>query len=51
MNSHTRPNVNKKNNPMDEEWHQIVKKLISKYARLRLSAEDEETIKKIANKL
>jgi hypothetical protein len=43
--------VNKKNNPMDEEWHQIVKKLMSKYARLRLSAEDEETIKKIANKL
>jgi hypothetical protein len=52
MNSHTQdPNMSKKSNPMDEEWHQIVKKLMSKYARLRLSAEDEETIKKIANKL
>ena len=43
--------MKKKSNPMDEEWHQIVKKLMSSYARLRLSAEDEETIKKIANKL
>jgi len=44
-------NYSKKSNPMDEEWHQIVKKLMSRYARLRLSAEDEETIKKIANKI
>jgi hypothetical protein len=44
-------NYSKKSNPMDEEWHQIVKKLMSKYARLRLTAEDEETIKKIASKL
>ena len=52
MNSHVHdPNVNKKSNIMDEEWHKIVKKLFSRYARLRLSTEDEETIKKIANKL
>lgn len=43
--------VDKKSNIMDEEWHRIVKKLMSRYARLRLSAEDEEIIKKIANKL
>lgn len=52
MNPHVcDPNVNKKSNPMDEEWHNTVKKLLSKYARLRLSQEDEETIRKIANKL
>jgi hypothetical protein len=45
------PNVNKKSNIMDEEWYRIVRKLLSKYSRLRLSIEDEETIKNIANKL
>jgi len=43
--------MKKERNPMDKEWHEIVKKLMSSYARLRLTAEDEETIKKIANKL
>lgn len=45
------PNVNKKSNPMDTEWYKLVRKLMSKMARLRLSDEDEETIKRIANKL
>jgi hypothetical protein len=38
-------------NTMDEEWLRAVKKLYSRMARLRLSSEDEEIIKKIANKL
>ena len=38
-------------NVMDEEWLRAVRKLFSRMARLRLSSEDEETIKKIANKL
>jgi len=38
-------------NIMDEEWLKAVKKLYSHLARLRLSNEDEEIIKQIANKL
>jgi len=38
-------------NPSDKEWHDMVKKLLKPMSRLRLTAEDEETIKKIANKL
>jgi hypothetical protein len=38
-------------NPSDKEWHDAIKKLLKPISRLRLSAEDEETIKKIANKL
>jgi hypothetical protein len=38
-------------NIMDEEWLNAVKKLYSRLARLRLSNEDEEIIKQIANKL
>ena len=34
---------------LDEEWHQVIDKL-SGNNRLRLSNEDEETIRKIANK-
>ena len=39
------------NNPLDKEWRDMVKKLLKPMSRLRLTAEDEETIKKIANKL
>lgn len=52
MNTHTKdPNVNKKPSVMDSEWHKTVSKLMSRLARLRLSQEDEETIKRIVNKL
>jgi ADP-heptose:LPS heptosyltransferase len=35
----------------EEEWLKAIKKLHSRMARLRLSNEDEEIIKQIANKL
>jgi len=37
--------------PQEIEWKKLVSKLMSSWARLRLSNEDEETIKKIASKL
>jgi hypothetical protein len=39
------------NNPSDKDWNDVVKKLLKPLSRLRLTVEDEETIKKIANKL
>ena len=33
------------------EWHDMVTKLLKPMSRLRLTAEDEEIIKKIASKL
>ena len=41
----------KNSNVNDKEWHDLVLKLLKPMSRLRLSNEDEETIKKIANKL
>lgn len=41
----------KSNNIFDEEWQDIIQKLLEPMSRLRLSNEDEETIKKIINKL
>ena len=41
----------KNSNVLDKEWHDIVTKLLKPMSRLRLSNEDEETIRKIANKL
>ena len=41
----------KNSSALDKEWHDIILKLLKPTARLRLTAEDEETIKKIANKL
>jgi len=38
-------------NALDYEWEEIVNKLLNSYSRLRLSNEDEETIRKIVNKL
>lgn len=38
-------------NPSDKEWRDMVLKLLKPMSRLRLSAEDEETIKNIANKI
>lgn len=38
-------------NPSDKEWNDAIKKLLKPLSRLRLTAEDEEIIKKIANKL
>ena len=43
--------MSKKHNILDEEWLKAIKKLNNKMARARLSNEDEEIIKKIANKL
>ena len=43
--------MSKKYNILDEEWLKAIKKLNNKMARARLSNEDEEIIKKIANKL
>jgi len=39
----------KNSNVLDKEWHDIVTKLLKPMSRLRLSNEDEETIRKIAN--
>lgn len=41
----------KNSNANDKEWHDLVLKLLKPMSRLRLSNEDEETIKKIANKI
>ena len=38
-------------NPSDKEWRDMVLKLLKPMSRLRLSVEDEETIKNITNKL
>jgi hypothetical protein len=38
-------------NPSDKEWRDMILKLLKPMSRLRLSNEDEEIIKKIANKL
>jgi hypothetical protein len=38
-------------NTLDQEWHDLILKLLKPMSRLRLTAEEEETIKKIANKL
>lgn len=43
--------MSKKYNILDEEWLKVIEKLNNKMARLRLSNEDEELIKKIADKL
>lgn len=43
--------MSKKYNILDEEWLKTIEKLNNKMARLRLSNEDEELIKKIADKL
>jgi hypothetical protein len=44
-------NYPKNSNANDKEWHDLVLKLLKPISRLRLSNEDEETIKKIANKI
>ena len=41
----------KNSNVNDKEWHDLILKLLKPMVRLRLSNEDEETIKKIANKI
>ena len=38
-------------NIMDLEWEKMVRKLLRKYSRLRLTLEDEQLIKKITDKL
>jgi hypothetical protein len=35
----------------DKEWFDLILKLLKPMSRLRLSNEDEETIRKIANKI
>jgi hypothetical protein len=44
-------NYPKNSNTLDQEWHDMILKLLKPMSRLCLSAEDEETIRKIANKL
>ena len=44
-------NYPKNSSANDKEWHDLILKLLKPMSRLRLSAEDEETIKKIADKL
>ena len=44
-------NYSKNSNSNDKEWHDLILKLLKPMSRLRLSNEDEETIKKIANKI
>jgi len=41
----------KNSNALDKEWHDMVTKLLKPISRLRLTTEDEETIKKIISKL
>jgi hypothetical protein len=41
----------KNSSALDKEWHDVILKLLKPNTRLRLSQEDEETIRKIANKL
>lgn len=38
-------------NVLDKEWHDMILKLLKPTARLRLSNEDEEIIRKIISKL
>jgi hypothetical protein len=44
-------NYPKNSNILDKEWHDMILKLLKPMSRLRLSNEDEETIKKIIDKL
>ena len=44
-------NYPKNSSANDKEWHDLILKLLKPMSRLRLSVEDEETIKKIADKL
>ncbi len=44
-------NYPKNSNANDIEWHDLILKLLKPMVRLRLSNEDEETIRKIVNKL
>ena len=41
----------KNSSVLDKEWYDMVTKLLKPMSRLRLTAEDEETIKKITDKL
>jgi hypothetical protein len=44
-------NYPRNSSTLDKEWHDLVLKLLKPMSRLRLSNEDEETIRKIANKI
>ena len=44
-------NYPKNSSASDKEWHDLILKLLKPMSRLRLSNEDEETIRKIVNKL
>ena len=44
-------NYPRNSNALDKEWHDMILKLLKPMSRLKLSNEDEETIKKIVNKL
>jgi hypothetical protein len=44
-------NYPKNSSASDKEWHDLILKLLKPMSRLRLSNEDEETIRKIANKI
>ena len=44
-------NYPKNSSALDKEWHDMILKLLKPMSRLRLSNEDIETIKTIANKL
>jgi len=44
-------NYPKNSSALDKGWHDLILKLLKPISRLRLSNEDEETIRKIINKL
>ena len=44
-------NYPKNSSALDKEWHDMILKLLKPMSRLRLTAEEEETIKKITEKL
>ena len=44
-------NYPKNSNILDKDWNDMVKKLLKPMSRLRLTAEEEQTIKKITDKL
>lgn len=44
-------NYPKDSNILDQEWHDMILKLLKPMSRLRLTAEEEQTIKNIADKL
>ncbi len=44
-------NYPKNSSVLDKEWHDLILKLLRPTSRLRLSNEDEETIRKIIDKL